>query len=131
MMTDPISDMLSRIRNALMAHHEAVEIPASRIKAEIAGVLKAEGYIRDYKLLGEGAKKSLRVELKYTPERAPVIQRIYRVSSPGCRIYVKKDEIPRVGGGLGISILSTSRGVMTGREARRQGIGGEFICAVL
>ncbi len=130
MVTDPISDMLSRIRNALTAHHEMVEIPASRIKAEIAEVLKTEGYIRDYKLLGNGAKKSLRLELKYTPERTPIIQKIYRVSRPGCRIYVKKDEIPRVGGGLGISILSTPRGVMTGSEARHLGIGGEFICAV-
>ncbi len=129
-MTDPIADMLTRIRNALINRYGSVEIPASRIKTEIARVLKEEGYIGEYSLIEDGVKKTIKIELKYTPEKEPIITEIRRISKPGCRVYVNKKEIPRVKGGLGISILSTSRGIMTGIEARRHGIGGELICTV-
>jgi small subunit ribosomal protein S8 len=129
-MTDSIADMLTRIRNALIAHHNSVNIPTSRIKTDILRVLKEEGYINDYDVAGDEAKKITKVELKYTPEGEPVINKIERVSKPGSRIYVKKDEIPRVRGGLGISVLSTSRGVMSSTQARRLGVGGELICTV-
>jgi small subunit ribosomal protein S8 len=129
-MTDPIADMLTRIRNALINRYGSVEIPASRIKTEIARVLKEEGYIGEYSLIEDGVKKTIKIELKYTPEKEPIITEIRRISKPGCRVYVNKKEIPRVKGGLGISILSTSRGIITGIEARRHGIGGELICTV-
>ena len=129
-MTDPVADMLTRIRNAVLADHDEVEIPASRIKLEIARVLKQEGFIRGYELIDDGKQGILRIRLKYGPNRERVIHGIRRVSKPGRRIYVKKNEIPRVMGGLGIAILSTSRGIMTDREARRLGVGGEVICYV-
>lgn len=129
-MTDPIADMLTRIRNALINRYGSVEIPTSNIKVEIARVLKEEGYIGDYSLIGDGNKKAIKIELKYTPEKESIITEIRRVSKPGCRVYVDKNEIPRVKGGLGISILSTSRGVMTGIQARRSGVGGELICTI-
>ncbi|MCS6806239.1 MAG: 30S ribosomal protein S8 [Acidobacteriota bacterium] len=129
-MTDPIADMLTRMRNGLKARHQRVDIPASRIKMEIARILREEGYIFNYKLLGEGAHKVLRVYLKYGPKGEAVISQLERVSKPGRRYYVSAQEIPRVRGGLGISILSTSQGVMTGREARRRNIGGEVLCSV-
>lgn len=129
-MTDPIADMLTRIRNALINRYGSVEIPASRIKTEIARVLKEEGYIGEYSLIEDGVKKTIKIELKYTPEKEPIITEIRRISKPGCRVYVNKKEIPRVKSGLGISILSTSRGIITGIEARRHGIGGELICTV-
>jgi small subunit ribosomal protein S8 len=130
-MIDPIADMLTRIRNALVARHKTVEIPASRIKVEIARILKEEGYISDYTVVEEGVAKKIRIELKYTPEGEAAIREIRRISKPGCRIYVNKREIPRVISGLGITILSTSKGIMTGAQARRLGIGGELICTVL
>ncbi|GIW47347.1 MAG: 30S ribosomal protein S8 [Deltaproteobacteria bacterium] len=130
-MTDPIADMLTRIRNALVARHKTVEIPASRIKIEIARILKEEGYISDYTVVEEGVAKKIKIELKYTPEGEAAIREIRRISKPGCRIYVNKREIPRVISGLGITILSTSKGIMTGAQARRLGIGGELICTVL
>ncbi|GBD37826.1 30S ribosomal protein S8 [bacterium HR37] len=130
-MTDPIADMLTRIRNALVARHKTVEIPASRIKVEIARILKEEGYISDYTVVEEGVAKKIKIELKYTPEGEAAIREIRRISKPGCRIYVNKREIPRVISGLGITILSTSKGIMTGAQARRLGIGGELICTVL
>jgi small subunit ribosomal protein S8 len=129
-MTDPIADMLTRIRNALINRYGSIEIPASNIKVEIARVLKEEGYIGGYSLIEDGNRKVIKIELKYTPEKEPIITEIRRVSKPGCRVYVDKNEIPRVKGGLGISILSTSRGIMTGIQARRSGVGGELICTI-
>jgi small subunit ribosomal protein S8 len=130
-MTDPIADMLTRIRNALIAKHKSVIVPSSSIKVEIVSVLRDEGYIMDYKLIEDGLKKMISIELKYTDDYISVIREIRRVSKPGRRIYVKKDEIPRVMGGLGISILSTSKGIVTGLKARSSGVGGEIICTVV
>lgn len=129
-MTDPIADMLTRMRNGLKARHQRVDVPASKMKMEIARILKEEGYILNYKLLGDGARKVLRIYLKYGPQGEAVISQLARVSKPGRRYYVGSQEIPRVRGGLGISVLSTSQGVMTGREARRRNIGGEVLCSV-
>ncbi len=129
-MTDPIADMLTRIRNALMAHHEEVLVPSSRIKEEIARILKAEGFIQHYEVLPKGARRTMRIVLKYTDRRRPALTGLSRVSKPGRRIYVSRDEIPRVKGGLGFAILSTSKGVMTGEDAWRAGVGGEVLCYV-
>jgi small subunit ribosomal protein S8 len=128
MTTDSIADMLTRIRNALAARHPKVDVPASRLKIEIARILKDEGYILNYKAAEEGARRLIRIYLKYTPGNVPVISRIERVSRPGCRVYVGSREVPRVLGGLGVNILTTPRGVMTGREARKEGVGGEILC---
>ena len=130
MTSDPISDMLTRIRNGLAARHPKVDVPASRLKGDIAKILKDEGFIANYKLTEEGAKKSIRVYLKYTAGNVPVISRIERISRPGCRVYVGSKEVPRVLGGLGINILTTPRGVMTGGSARKEGVGGELLCHV-
>jgi len=130
-MTDPISDMLTRIRNALIARHKKIDIPSSRIKIEIADVLKEEGYIKDYNVVEEGYKKTIKMELKYTAAEETVIKEIRRVSRPGRRIYVKSTEIPRIKGGLGTSILSTSKGIMTGSKARSLRVGGELMCTIL
>ena len=129
-MTDPIADMLTRVRNALGAKHQKVDVPASNLKIEIARILKDEGFISNYKVIGEGAHRAIRIYLKYGANDERVISRIERVSKPGCRVYVGSDDIPSVLGGLGVNILSTSRGVMTGRSARRMGIGGEILCQV-
>lgn len=132
MMTDPIADMLTRIRNAALARHDRTEMPASRLKAAVAEILKAEGFIADVRESetdSEGPQK-LTVVLKYGRDRQSAIDGIRRVSRPGRRVYVRHDRIPRVFSGLGISILSTSRGLMSDREARRQKIGGELICEV-
>ena len=129
-MTDPIADMLTRIRNAVQAKHAKVDMPASRLKAEIARILKEEGYISHYKTAEEGSRSYLTVFLKYGPKGERVITNIERVSRPGCRVYVSGSKIPRVLGGLGINIVTTSRGVMTGKEARKQGFGGELLCNV-
>ena len=128
-MTDPISDMLTRIRNGQKARKVSVSMPASKAKEAVARVLKEEGYIADYSVADDGATKELSVELKYF-EGAPVIERIQRASRPGLRIYRGKEELPRVLGGLGVAIVSTSAGVMSDREAREKGIGGEVICIV-
>ncbi len=128
-MTDPVSDMLTRIRNGQKARKVSVSMPASTVKVAVAGVLKDEGYIADFSSSGEGATKTLSVELKYF-EGAPVIEKVQRVSKPGLRIYRGKDDLPKVLGGLGIAIVSTSAGVMSDRQARKQGIGGEVICVV-
>jgi len=128
-MTDPIADMLTRIRNAQKARKVNVSMPSSTSKQAVARVLKDEGYIADFSVANEGTKSSLTVELKYF-EGAPVIERVRRVSKPGLRIYRGKDELPKVLGGLGIAIVSTSAGVMSDRQAREQGIGGEVICIV-
>ena len=129
-MTDPIADMLTRIRNGVRARLPKVDIPASRLKGEIARILKNEGYIANFKVVEDPRQGSIRVFLKYGPGREKVITDLQRVSRPGCRIYCGKSEIPRVYGGLGINILSTSHGVMTGREAARTGVGGEVLCNV-
>jgi small subunit ribosomal protein S8 len=129
-MTDPIADMLTRIRNAVQARHAKVDLPASRLKVEIARILKDEGYIAHYKTGDERGFNSLTVFLKYGPKGEQVITNIERVSRPGCRVYVSGAKIPRVLGGLGINILTTSHGLMTGRDARKQGFGGEILCNV-
>lgn len=129
-MTDPIADMLTRIRNALVAKHDTVDIPASTIKKAIAQILLSEGYIKGFELLEEDVKKTIRVQLKYGPNKQKVIVGIKRISRPGLRVYARKDQIPKVLGGLGIAIVSTSRGVMTDREARKQAVGGEVLAYV-
>ena len=128
-MTDPISDMLTRIRNGQKARKVSVSMPASNAKIGVASVLKDEGYITDFETSGEGAARALSVELKYY-EGTPVIEKVERVSKPGLRIYRGKNALPKVLGGLGIAIVSTSAGVMSDRQAREQGIGGEVICVV-
>lgn len=130
MINDPIADMLTRVRNALAARHAKVDVPASKLKIEIARILKEEGFILNFKLVEDGARKSIRLYLKYTPGNAPVISRIERVSRPGCRVYVGSRAVPRVLGGMGINILTTPRGVMTGSAARKEGVGGEVLCQV-
>jgi small subunit ribosomal protein S8 len=129
-MTDPVADMIARIRNGVAAKLVKVDIPASKLKAEIARILKDEGYIANFKHVEAATQGSLRIYLKYGPGMERVITGLQRVSRPGCRIYCGKDEIPRVYGGLGINILSTSRGIMTGRSAAREGVGGEILCNV-
>ena len=129
-MTDPIADMLTRMRNALGSKHQRVDVPASKIKADIARILKDEGYITNFKIMGEGTRKVLRIYLKYGAQGEKIISQLQRVSRPGRRVYVGAEEIPRVLGGLGISVVSTSQGIMTGREARRRNIGGEVLCSV-
>lgn len=130
MTSDPIADMLTRIRNALGARHAKVDVPASKLKADIARILKEEGYIVNFKLAEEGSARTIKIYLKYAPDSSPVISSIKRVSRPGCRVYVGRKEIPRVLGGLGINILTTPRGVMTGRKAHTEGLGGEVLCQV-
>ena len=129
-LTDPVADFLTRIRNAMRARHQKLDVPASKLKAEIARILKEEGYIANYKPVEEGGMKVLRVYLKYTVNNESVICDLKRVSRPGCRVYQGKSEIRRVQGGLGIAILTTPKGVMTGRQARREGVGGELLCEV-
>jgi small subunit ribosomal protein S8 len=128
-MSDPIADMVIRIRNAQMVGHVEVAMPASKLKASIAKVLKDEGYIEDFALRENGVKKELRIGLKYYAGK-PVIERLERISKPGLRVYKGRDDIPKVMNGLGVAILSTSRGVMTDRKARADGVGGEVLCIV-
>ncbi|HUL73138.1 MAG TPA: 30S ribosomal protein S8 [Vicinamibacterales bacterium] len=131
-MTDPIADMITRIRNAVHSRHQRVEIPASRFKTEIARILEQEGYIQSFKVLegGEVARPTIRIQLKYGPHGETVISGLERVSRPGRRVYLGRDDVPSVMGGLGTSILTTSRGVMTGREAVKAGVGGEVLCNI-
>lgn len=129
-MTDPIADMLTRIRNGLTARHERVDIPASKLKTEIARILKDEGFIADYKLAQDDSQGTLRVFLRYTSGGDPIIHGMQRVSRPGRRVYRRKAEIPRVLDGLGLSILSTSRGVLSSNDAQKEGVGGEVLCQV-
>jgi small subunit ribosomal protein S8 len=130
-MTDPVADMLSRIRNGIQAHHDRVEIPASKLKVEIARILKSEGFIRNYALVDKDKiQPTLRVDLKYSSDGEPVIHGIERISRPGRRVYRNRQEIPSVLGGLGLAIVSTSRGVLAGHEAAKNGIGGEVLCQV-
>jgi small subunit ribosomal protein S8 len=130
MLTDPISDYLNRIRNALQAEHEEVEIPASRLKREMTRILKEQGYITDFSVEPARVGKVIKVRLRYTEDRSPVISGMDRVSRPGRRRYVPNKEIPRVLGGMGTTIVSTSRGVMTGHEAKQRGVGGEVVAQV-
>ena len=129
-MTDTIADMLTRIRNALIAKHDSVEIPMSTTKLAIAKILLDEGYIKGFEQVEDGIKKSIRVQLKYGPNKQRVIVGLKRISRPGLRVYARKDEVPKVLGGLGVAIMSTSRGVMTDREARKLGVGGEVLAYV-
>jgi small subunit ribosomal protein S8 len=129
-MTDPIADFLTRIRNASMAHFERVDVPSSKMKLGIAKLLKEEGYIKNYKLIKDKRQGILRVYLKYDEANAPIIGGLERVSKPSCRVYVRHDKIPPVLSGFGTAILSTSKGVLTDREARKQKLGGELVCKV-
>ncbi len=129
-MTDPVADMLTRIRNANSVYHDKVEIPASKIKQAIAQVLKAEGFIKDFEIIKDDKQGVLRASLKYGPNREKVITGIKRISKPGLRVYVKSEQMPRVLGGLGIAIISTSKGIMTDKQARRDGLGGEVLAFV-
>ena len=128
--TDPIADMLTRIRNALVARHDFTDVPASQVKLAVAHVLKTEGYIKDFESMADGVGAKVRVHLAYSAKREPMITGLDRVSKPGLRVYTGSGEIPRVYGGLGIAIVSTPQGVMTGKDARKRGIGGEVLCYV-
>ena len=129
--SDPVADMLTRIRNAVMVRHDSVLIPSSKIKVAIAKILKEEGFIADYEINKGKTHPNIKIQLKYDEKNEPMIESLERVSKPGLRVYVGQNEIPRVAGGLGIAIVSTSKGVMTGQEAWHKGIGGELLCYVL
>ena len=129
-MTDPIADMLTRIRNGNMAKHETVDVPASNIKKEIANILLEEGFIKGFDVIEDGKQGLIRMQLKYGKNKEKVITGIKKISKPGLRVYAKKDEIPRVLGGLGIAIISTSKGVITDKVARKEGVGGEVIAYI-
>jgi small subunit ribosomal protein S8 len=130
MLSDPVSDYLTRIRNGLISEHSEVEVPASRLKKEMSRILKEQGYIVDYSVEPKPVGETIRIELKYTDERQPAITGMERVSRPGRRRYVNKTEVPRVLGGMGTAIVSTSRGVMSGHEAKSEGVGGEVIAYI-
>ena len=131
-MTDPIADMLTRIRNANVAMHDVVRMPSSKLKEALAAILQREGYVEGFTVLDEATRpgRTLEINMKYTPERARTISGIRRVSKPGLRVYTKADRLPRVLGGLGVAVLSTSQGLMTDREARKRRVGGEILCYV-
>ena len=129
-LTDPVADFLTRVRNAIRARHQKVDVPASKLKLELARILKEEGYISNFKPTEEEGHKVIRIYLKYGANNEAAIRDLARISRPGCRVYVGHDDIKRVQGGLGIAILTTPRGVMTGRQARREGVGGEILCEV-
>ncbi|MGE5372723.1 MAG: 30S ribosomal protein S8 [Solirubrobacterales bacterium] len=129
-MTDPVADFLTRVRNANMVNHESCEIPGSKMKLAIAEILKEEGYIKDFEFIEDGRQGVIRVFLKYGPNKQKVITGLKRISKPGLRVYVGKDEVPRVLGGLGTAVISTSRGLMTDKKARQQGVGGEVVCYI-
>ena len=128
--TDPVADLLTRVRNASSANHEAVEVPASRLNVEILRILRGEGFIKGYELLKDSKFPTAKISLKYGPKQEKVLSNLRRISKPGLRVYAKRDKVPRVLRGLGVAIISTSRGVMTDREARKLGIGGEVLCYV-
>ena len=130
MMTDPVADMLTRVRNANQALHDQVTMPASKLKAELAKLLESEGYIVGWEESGEGKHRTLLVKLKYDKSRRQVISGLRRISKPGRRVYVDRDSIPKVLGGMGVAVISTSQGLLTGQEARRRGVGGEILCEV-
>ena len=129
-MTDPIADLLTRIRNANLVHHDKVEIPASKIKRAIVQILKDEGFVKNFDVLADGKQGILRVSLKYGPERDRVITGIKRISKPGLRVYAKREQLPKVLGGLGIAIISTSQGLMSDKQARKSNLGGEVLAFV-
>ena len=129
-MSDPIADFLTRIRNAGLVYHDKVEVPASRVKKDIAELLKTEGFIKDVETIQDDKQGVIRLYLKYGPNRERVITGLKRISRPGLRVYAKKDEIPKVLGGLGVAVISTSRGIMTDKQARKEGLGGEVICFI-
>ncbi len=129
--SDPIADMLTQIRNTIMVRHDSVIVPASKMKMAIAKILKDEGFISDFELVKGKTSRSIKIQLRYMEKNRPALATLERVSKPGLRVYVNRGEIPRLAGGLGIAILSTSKGVMSGHQARRQGIGGELICYVM
>ena len=129
-LTDPVSDFLTRVRNAINARHQKVDIPHSKLKVEMARILKEEGYITNFKTTEEDGRKVLRVYLKYSSDNSSPMSDLKRISRPGCRVYVGHTEIPRVLGGLGMNILTTPKGVMTGRQARKEGVGGEVLCEI-
>lgn len=130
MNTDPIADMLTRIRNALQARHDFTEMPSSKVKIALAEVLQTEGYVRGFELKSDAHRHNIRIELAYLDNREPTISGLRRISKPGLRVHAQRREIPRVYGGMGIAIMSTPEGVMTGKEARRRGVGGEVLCYV-
>lgn len=130
LITDPIADMLTRIRNALVAKHDSVDVPASNMKLAIAEILLNEGYIKSYSVNEEGVEKMMTIVLKYGPNRQRVITGLKRISKPGLRVYARKDRLPKVLNGLGIAIISTSKGIMTDREARKEGVGGEVLAYI-
>jgi small subunit ribosomal protein S8 len=130
MMTDPIADMLTRIRNASKAKHEKVDIPSSKLKVEIAKILKDEGFVKNVKLVKDRRQGQIRVYLKYTDDEAPVLRGLKRISRPGCRVYASNDAIPKVLDGLGTAILSTPKGIQTGKQAKKDNVGGEVLCHV-
>ena len=129
-MSDPIADFLTRIRNAGTVYHEKVEIPSSTVKKALADLMKKEGFIKDYEVIEDNKQGVLKVYLKYGPNRERVITGLKRISRPGLRIYAKKDQLPKVLGGLGVAVISTSKGIMPDRQARREGLGGEVICYI-
>ncbi len=129
-LTDPVADFLARIRNAIKARHQKVDVPASKLKLELARILKEEGFVANYKAVEENGHKLVRVYLKYSTDNEAAISNLARISRPGCRVYVGRNEIPRVLGGMGINILTTPKGVMTGRQARKEGVGGEILCEI-
>jgi len=130
MVTDPIADMLTRIRNGMNVGKPRVDMPASKLKVDMARILKEEGYVMNYRVAEEDGKRTMKVYLKYRPDNRPVITKLERISKPGCRVYVGSKEIPKVIGGMGVNILTTSRGVMTDRQARTLGVGGELLCRI-
>jgi len=129
-MTDPVADMLTRIRNANTASHKTVDVPASKVKKSIAAILRDEGYIEDYEVTEDGKQGIIKIKMKYAPDKVRVISGIRKISKPGLKVFVKAEDVPRVLGGLGIAIISTSSGIISDKEARRIGIGGEVICYV-
>lgn len=129
-MTDPVSDLLTRIRNASEARHETVDVPSSKLKMEIARILKEEGYISNFSLVQDNKQGIIRIQLRYAAGKTPVISSLDRISRPGCRVFARKAEVPSVLGGLGICIVSTSQGVLTGKQAQEKGLGGEVLCTI-
>jgi len=129
-MTDPVADMLTRIRNANVAHHESVDVPCSKMKKSIAEILLAEGYIKNFEVIENGPQATIHIEMKYGAGKEKVISGIKKISKPGLKVYAKKDEVPKVLGGLGVAIISTSNGIISDKEARKLGVGGEVICYV-
>ncbi len=130
MMTDPIADMLTRIRNSILIKAEKVDIPASRLKVEIAKIMKEEGFIKSYKIIKDKKQGILRITLKYSQDNRPIVEGLKRISKPGRRVYVGKDEVPSVVGGMGVAVMTTPKGILTDKACRREGVGGEVLCYI-